>query len=175
MTATHTGEAVCLLLNGALSYGGGFVIIPLMQHHAVHTYGWMTDAQFLDAVVLGQITPGPIVQTVAVVGHAAAGLTGALLAALVVFAPSFAFVLIGGPHLGRLRGNQRVRSGDSAGRRRNPGRAADGDRLGLTACLGTAPGVRGPKAFATLAGSLPSGPDQYGEVQALTQWRSFQS
>lgn len=59
---------------GALSYGGGFVIIPLMQHDAVRTYHWMTDAQFLDAVALGQITPGPVVQTVAVVGYAAAGL-----------------------------------------------------------------------------------------------------
>jgi chromate transporter len=95
---------------GALSYGGGFVIIPLMQHDAVHTYGWMTDSQFLDAVVLGQITPGPVVQTVAVVGYAAAGLTGGLLAALVVFAPSFAFVLIGGPRLDRLRANDRVQA-----------------------------------------------------------------
>jgi chromate transporter len=95
---------------GALSYGGGFVIIPLMQHDAVQTYGWMTDAQFLDAVVLGQITPGAVVQTVAVVGYAAAGLTGGLLAALVVFAPSFAFVLIGGPRLDRLRANERVQA-----------------------------------------------------------------
>ncbi|MGI8332631.1 chromate efflux transporter [Actinomadura scrupuli] len=88
---------------GALSYGGGFVIIPLMQHDAVHTYHWMTDAQFLDAVALGQITPGPVVQTVAVVGYAAAGLGGGLLAALVAFAPSFAFVLLGGRHFDRLR------------------------------------------------------------------------
>src|ERR1019366_1948419 len=58
---------------GALSYGGGFVIIPLMQHDAVITYHWMTGAQFLSAVALGQITPGPVVQTVAVVGYAAAG------------------------------------------------------------------------------------------------------
>ncbi|PPK63212.1 chromate transporter [Actinokineospora auranticolor] len=57
---------------GALSYGGGFVIIPLMREDAVHTYGWMTDGQFLNAVALGQITPGPVVQTVAVVGYAAA-------------------------------------------------------------------------------------------------------
>jgi len=95
---------------GALSYGGGFVIIPMMQHDAVHTYGWMTDAQFLDAVVLGQITPGPVVQTVAVVGYAAAGLAGGLLAALVVFAPSFVFVLVGGPRLDRLRANKRVQA-----------------------------------------------------------------
>ena len=88
---------------GALSYGGGFVIIPLMQHDAVHPYHWMSNAQFLDAVALGQITPGPVVQTVAVVGYAAAGLGGGLLAALVAFTPSFAFVLIGGRHFDRLR------------------------------------------------------------------------
>ena len=61
---------------GALSYGGGFVIIPLMQSDAVGHYHWMTAAQFLNAVALGQITPGPVVQTVAVVGYAAAGLAG---------------------------------------------------------------------------------------------------
>ena len=75
---------------GALSYGGGFVIIPLMQADAVDHYHWMTGGQFLNAVALGQITPGPVVQTVAVVGYAAAGLTGGLLASLVAFAPSFA-------------------------------------------------------------------------------------
>ncbi len=91
---------------GALSYGGGFVIIPLMREDAVHTYGWMTDAQFLNAVALGQITPGPVVQTVAVVGFAAAGLVGGLLAAFVAFAPSFAFVIFGGPRLERLRDNR---------------------------------------------------------------------
>jgi chromate transporter len=56
---------------GALSYGGGFVTIPLMQHDAVTTYHWMTGAQFLNAVALGQITPGPVVHTVSVVGYAA--------------------------------------------------------------------------------------------------------
>jgi chromate transporter len=95
---------------GALSYGGGFVIIPLMQHDAVHTYHWMTSAQFLGAVALGQITPGPVVQTVAVVGYAAAGVGGALLASLVAFTPSFIFVLAGGPRFDRLRRSARVQA-----------------------------------------------------------------
>jgi len=76
-----------------------------MQHDAVHTYHWMTAGQFLDAVALGQITPGPVVQTVAVVGYAAAGLAGGLLAAFVAFAPSFVFILVGGPRFDRLRAN----------------------------------------------------------------------
>jgi chromate transporter len=95
---------------GALSYGGGFVIIPLMQSDAVNHYHWMTDSQFLNAVALGQITPGPVVQTVAVVGYAAAGLVGGLIAAAVAFSPSFAFVLLGAPHFDRLRANARVRA-----------------------------------------------------------------
>jgi chromate transporter len=95
---------------GALSFGGGFVIIPLMQHDAVHTYHWMSASQFLGAVALGQVTPGPVVQTVAVVGYAAAGVAGGLLAAGVAFAPSFVFVLVGGPRFDRLRASRRVQA-----------------------------------------------------------------
>jgi chromate transporter len=95
---------------GALSYGGGFVIIPLIQHDAVQGYHWMTNAQFLDAVALGQITPGPVVLTVAAVGYAAGGIGGALLAALVAFSPSFAFVIAGGPRFSRLRGSLPVQA-----------------------------------------------------------------
>jgi chromate transporter len=95
---------------GALSYGGGFVIIPLMQRDAVHTYHWMSAGQFLTAVALGQVTPGPVVQTVAVVGYAAAGIGGGLLASAVAFAPSFAFVLGGGRYFDRLRGNAAVQA-----------------------------------------------------------------
>jgi chromate transporter len=94
---------------GALSYGGGFVIIPLMQADAVTRYHWMTDGQFLNAVALGQITPGPVVQTVAVVGYAAAGLGGGLLAAAIAFSPSFAFVLLGGERFDRIRTDRRAR------------------------------------------------------------------
>ncbi len=94
---------------GALSYGGGFVIIPLMRGDAVG-HGWMTGSQFLYAVALGQITPGPVVQTVAVVGYAAGGLVGGVLAAVVAFTPSFVFVLAGGRHFDRLRDNETVRS-----------------------------------------------------------------
>jgi chromate transporter len=94
---------------GALSFGGGFVIIPLMQADAT-SHHWMTSAQFLNGVALGQITPGPVVQTVATVGYAAAGIGGGLLAALVAFSPSFAFVLAGARYFGTLRGNQRAQS-----------------------------------------------------------------
>jgi chromate transporter len=70
----------------------------------------MTDSQFLAAVALGQITPGPVVQTVAVVGYAAAGIGGGVLAAAVAFAPSFAFVLVGARHFQALRANAAARA-----------------------------------------------------------------
>jgi chromate transporter len=95
---------------GALSYGGGFVIIPLMHGDAVHTYHWMTDADFVNAVALGQITPGPVVATIAAVGYAAHGIRGGLLAAAVAFTPSFSFILLGGERFARLRESKNARA-----------------------------------------------------------------
>ncbi|HEX3834304.1 MAG TPA: chromate efflux transporter [Solirubrobacteraceae bacterium] len=95
---------------GALSFGGGFVIIPLMQGDAVHTFHWMSNSQFLNAVALGQVTPGPVVATIAAVGYAAHGLSGGLLAAAVAFAPSFSFILLLGGRFERLRQNVRARA-----------------------------------------------------------------
>jgi chromate transporter len=104
-----TGALIWTALKvGALAFGGGFVIVPLMQSDAVNTYHWMTHAQFLNAVALGQVTPGPLTQTVAVVGYAAGGLPAALLAALVAFAPSFSFILFGATRFERLLLNERV-------------------------------------------------------------------
>ncbi|HEY2603651.1 MAG TPA: chromate efflux transporter, partial [Thermoleophilaceae bacterium] len=95
---------------GGLSFGGGFVIIPLMQGDAVHVHHWMTDAQFVNAVALGQVTPGPVVHTVSAVGYAAAGVGGAALAAAVAFAPSFAFILVGADRFDRLVAGARARA-----------------------------------------------------------------
>jgi chromate transporter len=95
---------------GALAFGGGFVIIPLMRGDAVGAHHWMTSAQFLDAVALGQITPGPVVQTVSAVGYAAAGMGGALLAASIAFAPSFVIVLGFARRFERVKGSPRVQA-----------------------------------------------------------------
>jgi chromate transporter len=132
---------------GALSYGGGFVIIPLMQFDAVSHHHWMTGAQFLNAVALGQITPGPVVQTVAVVGYAAAGLIGGILASVVAFSPSFAFVLFGAHRFDQIRGDQRARAFlDGAG----PAAigAIYGSAIPLTRALSH------PWQYAVLAGAL---------------------
>ncbi len=125
---------------GALSYGGGFVIVPLMQHDAVSHYHWMTAGQFLDAVALGQVTPGPLVQTVAVVGYAAAGVGGGLLAAGVAFAPSFLFVLGGARHFDRLRSSAYARGFLG---RRGPGGDRRDPRLGGAAGVGALRAVAG--------------------------------
>jgi chromate transporter len=132
---------------GALSYGGGFVIIPLMQADAVGHYHWMTGGQFLNAVALGQITPGPVVQTVAVVGYAAAGLLGGVLAAVIAFTPSFVFVLFGARYFDRLRDNTAVRAFlDGAGP------AAIGAILGSAIPLART--LNQPWQYAVLAGAL---------------------
>jgi len=131
---------------GTLSFGGGFVIIPLMRADAVGHH-WMTSSQFLNAVALGQITPGPVVQTVAAVGYAAGGLGGGLLAALIAFSPSFIFVLGGARYFSSLRGNSHAQAFlDGAGP------AAIGAILGsaipLTAALSQ------PWQYAVLAGAM---------------------
>jgi chromate transporter len=132
---------------GALSYGGGFVIIPLMQSDAVSHYHWMTSAQFLNAVALGQITPGPVVQTVAVVGYAAAGLVGGILASVVAFSPSFAFILLGAHRFDQIRSNRTARAFLSGA-----GPAAIGAIYGSAIPLTRA--LSHPWQYAVLAGAL---------------------
>ncbi|HEX5194140.1 MAG TPA: chromate transporter [Solirubrobacteraceae bacterium] len=132
---------------GALSFGGGFVIIPLMQNDAVHVYHWMTNAQFLNAVALGQVTPGPVVATVAAVGYAAHGVAGGALAAAVAFSPSFSFILIAGRRFELLRQSPNARAFlDGAGP------AAIGAILGAAITLALA--LHEAWQFAVLAAAL---------------------
>ncbi len=132
---------------GALSFGGGFVIIPLMQNDAVHVYHWMTNDQFLNAVALGQVTPGPVVATIAAVGYAAHGISGGLIAAAVAFTPSFSFVLLAGGRFEQLRSNVHARAFlDGAGP------AAIGAILGASVVLARA--LQPIWQFAVLAAAL---------------------
>ena len=144
--AALPGLAWMSLKVGALSYGGGFVIVPLMQADAVDVYGWMSDAEFLNAVALGQITPGPVTQTVAAVGYAAAGLGGALFAAALAFLPSFLIVALGGDRFARVRS-----SADARAFLDGAGPAAIGAILGAAVPL--AAGIAEPWQAGVLAGA----------------------
>ena len=102
---------------GLLVFGGGLVIIPLLEQQVVQQ-GWLSAGQFLDGVTIGQITPGPVVLSGAFVGYqagwvqggAAMAVTGALVATAGLFAPSFGMILIATPLLQRLRGQPRFRA-----------------------------------------------------------------
>jgi chromate transporter len=87
------------LRTGSLLFGGGYVMIPLLEHDVVERFHWMTREQFLDGVALGQSTPGPIVVTATFIGYQAAGLPGALVATFAIFLPAFVFAILVGRFL----------------------------------------------------------------------------
>lgn len=95
---------------GALVYGGGYVIIPVVRREAVERYGWMSDRTFLDGLALGQLTPGPIVNLSAFVGYQAGGVVGAVVGAAAVFLPAFAIILAAIPAMDRLKGSPTMRA-----------------------------------------------------------------
>ena len=101
--------ALIHLKAGALLFGGGYVIIPLLQPDAV-ARGWLTESQFLDAIAIGQATPGPIVTTATFVGYAAGGWWGALIATVAIFAPAFVFAISLGRLLDRLTASETLRA-----------------------------------------------------------------
>ena len=95
---------------GALVFGSGLAIVPFMYGGAVTTYRWLTDQQFLDAVAVSMITPGPVVITVAFVGFLTAGPGGAVIAALGVFLPVYLAVVLLAPSFRRLASNGAMRA-----------------------------------------------------------------
>jgi chromate transporter len=76
------------LRTGATTFGGGYVMVPVLERELVHS-GWIGAREFMDAVALGQITPGPVVITASFIGYRLAGLAGALFGTIAVFAPAF--------------------------------------------------------------------------------------
>jgi chromate transporter len=93
---------------GALTFGSGLVIVPFLQQGVVQEYGWLTERDFLVAVAVGMISPGPVVITATFVGYLVAGFSGALAATVGIFLPSFLLVLIAAPLLARHRANLNV-------------------------------------------------------------------
>lgn len=88
---------------GSFIYGGGLVIIPFIEQEVVGKLGWLTQKEFLAGISFGQVTPGPVVITSAFIGYKVFGVLGAVVAASGIFIPSFAFILIATPYLGKIR------------------------------------------------------------------------
>jgi chromate transporter len=90
---------------GAVLYGSGYVLVAFLESELVHENKWITYEQLLDAIAMGQFTPGPVLSTAAFVGYLTHGWQGAVVASLAIFAPSFVFVVLLRHVLGRLRQN----------------------------------------------------------------------
>jgi chromate transporter len=88
---------------GSVLFGSGYVLISYIQQDVVNGFGWLSGRQLLDAVAIGQITPGPVSTTVAVVGYIIAGLPGALVATLGIFLPCFVLVILTAPLIPKMR------------------------------------------------------------------------
>lgn len=93
---------------GALTFGSGLVIVPFLEQGLVRQYGWLDEREFLIAVAIGMISPGPVVITATFVGYLVGGFWGSLVSTVGIFLPSFLLVLIAAPMLARHRGNANV-------------------------------------------------------------------
>jgi chromate transporter len=106
--STLTKLALFFLKAGSLTFGSGLVIVPFLEQGLVQQFGWLDERQFLIAVAIGMISPGPVVITATFVGYLVAGFWGSLASTIGIFLPSFLLVLIAAPLLARYRLNPNV-------------------------------------------------------------------
>jgi chromate transporter len=95
---------------GAFVFGSGLAIVPFLRGGVVDNFHWLSDHQFLDAVAVAMITPGPVVITVAFIGYLVAGFAGAVVAAIGVFVPCYLFVILPAPYYKRIAGNESIKA-----------------------------------------------------------------
>jgi chromate transporter len=95
---------------GTITFGGGFVMIPLIEAEVVDAHHWLTHQEFVDATALGQVTPGPVLITATFIGYRVAGTLGALVATVSIFLPSFLMMVVAGSSLARFHTNKIVQS-----------------------------------------------------------------
>ena len=103
-TATLGTLFLTFLKIGSVLYGSGYVLLAFLRNDFVVRLGWLTDRQLIDAVAVGQFTPGPVFTTATFVGYIIGSWPGALLATLAIFLPSFVFVALSHPLIPRIRG-----------------------------------------------------------------------
>lgn len=102
--------AALFLRMGSVTFGGGLVMLPLIESEVVNTHHWLTHQEFADATALGQITPGPVLITATFVGYRVAGTLGALVATISIFLPAFVMTIAAASSLRRFRSNAQVQS-----------------------------------------------------------------
>jgi chromate transporter len=95
---------------GAVTFGGGYVMVPLIESEVVQARGWLTHREFVEAFALGQITPGPVLVTATFIGYRIAGTLGALVATVSIFLPSLVLTVVAGSSLRRFRSNRQVQA-----------------------------------------------------------------
>jgi chromate transporter len=103
VSATLVGLGLFFLKVGSILFGSGYVLVAFLQGGLVDTRHWLTQSQLLDAVAVGQFTPGPVLSTATFIGYLILGIPGAAVATVGIFLPSFVFVLISNPFIARLR------------------------------------------------------------------------
>ncbi|MCL7745510.1 chromate efflux transporter [Halalkalibacter alkaliphilus] len=104
-----TSLSLLFLKVGALSFGGAYTVLALLQFEAVDNYGWLTTEQYIDGLAINELTPGPLIMVAAFVGFAAYGFWGATLATFFIFLPAFLVVLLGAPYFDKIRENKKLK------------------------------------------------------------------
>lgn len=141
---------------GLVVFGSGLAIVPFLYGGVVEHFGWLTERQFLDAVAVSMLTPGPVVITVAFIGYLVAGAAGGLAAAAGVFLPAYLVVVLAAPHFHRLAGSARARA------------FVDGVTAAATGALAGAVLVLGGRTIV----DVPTVAVAVGSLAALLLWRS---
>jgi hypothetical protein len=114
-TGSNTGHVLAEILlfftkAGAFVFGSGLAIVPFLHQGVVQQFGWLNEHQFLDAVAVAMITPGPVVITVAFIGFLVAGLAGSIMASIGIFLPVYIFTIVPAPWFKRHRDNPQLKA-----------------------------------------------------------------